>query len=281
MGSIRSRSTSLAAVGLLSLGLAASAGAPVAYDRAARPRFFGGALPTPALQQEYDPANGHHEFVFTRAAYNSGRGGRGWGWGRRSAWSTDYPKGDRQFLTLIRRLVQLDAYPDANAVRLDDPALRRFPFLYAVEVGHMALTDAEVEGLRSYLLAGGFLVVDDFWGSREWWVFEQNIRRVLPEYAIEEIPLDHPVFNSYYPIQEILQVPSINNIRRGRTWERDGRVPYCLGIFDEKGRLMVIINWNTDLGDAWEWAEQPDYPLRYSTFAYEMGANMIIYAMSH
>ncbi|MGD8281986.1 MAG: DUF4159 domain-containing protein [Gemmatimonadota bacterium] len=223
---------------------------------------------------------GRWPFYWTRAVYSGG--GRGWyGRGRR-AWATDYPKGDRQFLVVLKRLVRLNAYDWENAVPLSSPDLRRFPVIYAVEVGNMNLSDEEVEGLRSYLQAGGFLIVDDFWGSREWATFEYNMRRVFPDRPIVDLPLDHPLFSAYYDIEEILQVPNIRNGASGyRTHEQDGYVPYVKGVLDDKGRLMVVINWNTDLGDAWEWAESPAYPLEYSTFAYEMGTNMIVYGMSH
>ncbi len=218
-----------------------------------------------------------HEFYFTRAAYSSGGG-----WGRRSnAWATDFPKSDRQFLTVLKRLTNLDAFAFENAVTLTDPKIRRYPFLYALEVGYMNLAEAEIEGLRNYLLAGGTLIVDDFWGSREWAVFEWNMNRVLPGRPIVELEPDHPIFSTFYEIDEILQVPAYGRFRGGPTWERDGYVPHVRGIANDEGRLMVIVNWNTDLGDAWEWAEQPDYPLQYSTFAFQMGVNMIIYAMSH
>ncbi|NIP77666.1 MAG: DUF4159 domain-containing protein [Gemmatimonadetes bacterium] len=217
-----------------------------------------------------------HSFYFARAAY--GGAGR---WGRR-AWHTDFPKADRQFLVVLRRVTNLDAYAGEHPIPLEDPELRRYPFLYAVEVGRMDLTDGEAEALRGYLLAGGFLVVDDFWGTREWAAFERNIRKVLPDRPIVDLPRDHPVFHTYYEIDEIVQVPAVNfRARGGRTWERDGRVPHVRGIFGEDGRLLVAINWNTDLGDAWEWADLPEYPLEYSTFAYEMGVNFIVYAMSH
>ena len=217
-----------------------------------------------------------HEFYFTRAAYSSFRG-----YGRRGAWATDYPKADRQFLTVLRRLTNLDAFAYENAVLLTDERLRRYPFLYALEVGYMALSPPEIEGLRTYLRAGGFLVIDDFWGTNQWLQFEHEMRKVFPLLPIVDLDLDHPVFSTFYDIDEILQVPAYGRYWGGRTSERDGYVPYVRGILDEEGRLMVIINWNTDLGDAWEWAEQPDYPLQYSTFAYQMGVNMIVYAMSH
>ncbi|MEE8521876.1 MAG: DUF4159 domain-containing protein, partial [Gemmatimonadota bacterium] len=198
------------------------------------------------------------------------------------SWSIDYPKADRQFLIGLRRLTNIDAYELENPIRLDDPDIRRFPFLYALEVGYMSLSEAEVVGLREYLQAGGFLVIDDFWGSYEWSNFESEIGRVLPGYAIVKLPLDHPVLRTFYDITELVQVPNVRQgMMGGPTWERDGYEPALLGIFDDKGRLMVVINWNTDLGDAWEWAENPFYPLKFSNFAYQMGVNLVIYAMSH
>lgn len=146
----------------------------------------------------------------------------------------------------------------------------------------MSLTDAETRGLREYLLAGGFLVIDDFWGTLEWENFESQIRRVLPEYPIVEIPLDHPLLRSFYNLEGIRQVPNVWLGRAGgRTWERDGYQPALKGIFDDHGRLLVVINWNTDLGDAWEWAEDPWYPIEFSNFAYQLGVNMIMYGMTH
>jgi hypothetical protein len=231
------------------------------------------------LAQEFERPTANHEFYFTRAVYTSGRFGRS---GRYGRWATDYPKSDRQFMVGVKRLTFIDGYPMENPVRLNDPDLRRYPFLYALEVGSIALTPAEEEGLRDYLLAGGFLVVDDFWGSYQWANFEAQMRRIFPNRSIVELPITHEVFSAFYNIEELLQVPAVTNwMYNGRTWEQDGYVPHARGIFDDDGRLMVVINWNTDLGDAWEWAENPYYPLQRSTFAYEMGINFIIYAMSH
>jgi hypothetical protein len=188
---------------------------------------------------------------------------------------------------VVKRLAGLDMFYDSNAINLDDTRIRNFPFLYALEVGGMSLSEQEVEGLRSYLAAGGFLVIDDFWGTQEWRNFEREITRVLPDRPIIDIPLDHPVFSIFYTIDEIIQVPNVGNGERYAmgclqcTAENDGYVPYVKGILDDKGRLMVIINWNTDLGDAWEWAEVPTYPIQFSTHAFEMGVNMILYSMTH
>ena len=224
-----------------------------------------------------DFSDGLHEFYFTRGIYSGGGYGR-----RRSSWDVDYPKADIQFLWGLRRLTNIDAYEWQNAVLLTDPDLRRHPFLYVLEVGSMHLTPDEVESLRSYLLAGGFLFVDDFWGSWEWQNFEYEIHQVLPEYEIVELPADHPLLSTFYEIDEILQVPNVGRARRGGyTHEQDGYVPHMRAIFDDDGRLLVLINWNTDLGDAWEWAEDPWYPLMYSNFAYQVAVNAIIYSMSH
>ena len=277
------------AIGARLLGSPAPAPAPATGSLHSAAAGGPGGAPKPGQrsQRGFDPRQlldrgrgtlqspaGPHEFYFTRAIYRSG------GW-RGQPWATDFPKSDRQFMTIVNRLIEIDASDRENAIRLDDPNVRKYPFLYALEVGDIALSPPEVEGLRNYLLAGGFLVIDDFWGSWQWSTFERQIRRVLPEHPIIDIPLDHPIFNTVYKIEEIIQVPAINNHYRGRTWEYDGYVPHTRGIFDEQGRLMVMINWNTDLGDAWEWAERPEYPLKYSTFAVEMGVNFIVYAMSH
>ena len=218
-----------------------------------------------------------HEFSFTRAIYSGG------GFRRRGPWMTDYPKADRQFLYILDRMLRwLDVNPNENAVALTDPGLRRFPFLYALEVGGMWLSEPEIESLRAYLDAGGFLMIDDFWGTRQWANFEYQIRQVFPDRPIEPVPMDHPIFHSFYTIEEVLQVPNITNGRWGPPYyERDGYEAQVLGIFDDFGDLMVVINWNTDLGDAWEWSESPDYPFDRSSFAYQMAINTIIYAMTH
>ena len=217
-------------------------------------------------------SSGPNEFYFTRGVYSSP-----WRW---NSWAIDFPKADQQFMAAVNTLVDMDASERENPVRLDDPNLRRFPFLYMLEIEGMSLTPPEVQGLRDYLLAGGFLVVDDFWGSYAFANLEQEMRRVLPEHTIAMIPPDHPIFNTVYRIEEILQVPAFGGFR-GRTSECYGCEAFVRGIFDDQDRLMVVINGNTDLGDAWEWFERPEYPLQFSSFAVRMGVNFIVYAMSH
>jgi len=217
---------------------------------------------------------GRFPFYWTRAAYSD----RGYGY-RGGRWQIDYPKSDQQFLIVIKRLMRLNAYDWENPVGLWDPDLRKYPLIYMLEVGDMYLTEEEVVGLRGYMDAGGFVIVDDFWGPRALDNFLWNMRRVFPDKTIVDIGLDHPIYSAYYKIEEVIQVPAIGNTVR-RT-ECNGCYPQVKGMYDDDGRLMMMINFNTDLGDAWEWAEQPSYPLEFSTYAYQMGANMIVYAMTH
>ena len=227
--------------------------------------------------------NPHRNFYFTRGAYSSGMRG----WGRGGGWSTDFPKADRQFIYVLQRTLGWDIFSCENPIALDDPHLRRFPFLYMLEVGRMVLTPPEVEGLRNYLLAGGFLFIDDFWDTNEWANFEREIKQVLPEYGIEDIPLDHLIFRIIYPIDEVLQVPNQsagatgNPARYGECYYGRACTPTIRGIFDGDGRLLVLIAHNSDLGDAWEWAEQPYYPFDRSNYAFSLAWNIIAYAMAY
>jgi hypothetical protein len=232
---------------------------------------------TPAAGDSLPPEP--REFFFTRGAYTDY--GRGF-WRRRPSWAIDYPDADHHFTTVLDRLTNLDTYASDNAVRLDDPSLRRYPFVYILEVGNMDLTPEEIRGLRDYLDAGGFLVVDDFWGEREWANFEYQMARVLPGRRIVPLPMEHPLFTTFYEIDEVRQTPAYGRGINGRpTTECSGCQATVLGIFDDAERLMVVINWNTDLGDAWEHADDPFYPLPYSTYAYQVGVNMVVYGMSH
>ncbi len=239
--------------------------------------FLAAGAPRAADEDEDAHYPPRHEFYFTRGIYAGGSDADDWG----PRWAIDYPEADEHFLIALRRLSAVDAFESDNAVRLGERKLRDFPFLYLVEVGALQHSPQEVEAMRRYLLAGGFMVVDDFWGTWAWENFETEMRRIFPERSIEEVPMDHPLFHAFYDIGEILQVPNVAQASGGRTHEYDGYVPHVRGIFDDKGRLMVLINWNTDLGDAWEWADSSGYPLRYSTYAFELGVNMVVYAMSY
>jgi hypothetical protein len=217
----------------------------------------------------------HKEFSFARLVYS---GGTGWRYG---AWATDSPKADVTFVAGVKRLTNIDVRESPFFIPLTSKEIFKYPFLYAVEVSYMELSREEADILREYLLRGGFFVVDDFHGTKEWANFEGQLRKVFPNCKIEEIPSTHPIFHCFFDINELIQIPGAQMLYSGRTYEKDGVVPHFRGVLDENGRIMVMINFNSDLGDAWEWADVPYYPEKYSTAAYRLGINYIVYSMTH
>ena len=200
------------------------------------------------------------------------------------AWTTDQPEAEYNLTEIIRRLTRVNVATEGNAFRtfdLMDDALFDYPWLYAVEVGHWSLSDDEAERLREYLLRGGFLMVDDFHGECEWAVFMESMRRVFPDRPAVDIPEDHEIFRLVTPVDQFTQVWGTILLGRGITYENEGKVPHWRGIFDDKGRLMVAINHNMDLGDGWEHANNPRYPTELTAIAYRFAINYVVYAMTH
>jgi hypothetical protein len=238
-------------------------------------RYLSRRIPRSDPQEEGlpDPAAPSREFTFARLVYSGG-------WGPNN-WATDAPKADVTFLAGIKRLTNLDVRDSHFFLPLSSKEVFKYPFLYAVEVGYLQLSPEEAGLLREYLLRGGFLVVDDFHGTYEWANFEEQIRKVFPACRIEEVPLSHPVFHCFFDVEELSQIPGVQFLYSGHTYEKDGYDPHFRGIFDDSGRLMVMINFNSDLGDAWEWADVPYYPEKYSSAAYRLGINYIVYSMTH
>ena len=145
-------------------------------------------------------------------------------------------------------------------INLDEGDQYDWPWLYAVEVGHWNLTDAQAKAMREYLLRGGFFMCDDFHGTEEWAVFIASMQRVFPDRPIVEIPNTDPIFHTIYDLDDRYQVPGAQYVRSHRTYEYDGYEPHWRGIYDDKGRLMVAICFDMDLGDSWEHADNPEYP---------------------
>jgi len=166
---------------------------------------------------------------------------------------------------------------------LMDPRIFDFPYLYIVEPGQMLLSGEEAARLREFLLRGGFLHVDDFWGLHQLENFGVQMSKVFPDRKLEPVPLTHEIFHTFFDIDTIMQIPNVSNgCYGGRTWESaTDTVPRMLGIKDDAGRLIVIATYNSDLGDAWEHMDNACYPEKYSGQAYRMGINFIIYAMTH
>ncbi|HLS82661.1 MAG TPA: DUF4159 domain-containing protein [Steroidobacter sp.] len=217
------------------------------------------------------------EFHFVRLIYSD----NGLSFGGREHWLTDWPDAERHLLGGVRRLTRIDAAEQGHYVSIMDDSLFDYPWLYAVEVGRWILSDEEAARLRDYLLRGGFLVVDDFHGTREWAVFAQGMYKIFPDRAIVDIPPDDPVFHVAYELNEHVQIPGIQSVYSGQNYERDGFTAHWRGVYDDDGRLMVVINFNMDLGDAWEHADFPEYSLLYTTRAYKYAINYILYAMTH
>jgi Domain of unknown function (DUF4159) len=211
-----------------------------------------------------------------------------------SGWNTDYPNAEHNFsvrlqeLTRVRIKFDVGREPHFVVMPLTEPLLFRCPMLFMEDVGTIRFSEQEVLRLREYLLKGGFLWVDDSWGSYAWTMWMGEIRRVLPpgEFPIFDIPLDHPIMHTLYDVKEIPQVPSINfwSNNGGDTSERgwDSATVYFKGIQDSRGRLMVLMSHNTDIADTWEReGESRQYFDLFSPRGYAIGVNVVLYALTH
>jgi hypothetical protein len=253
-----------------------------------------------------DSAESNPEFYFTRLIYSGGRGryfsaesspklgterscdslerGEGGGGGGGS-WATDYPASDCKFMWGVERLSGVRVYDlTPHSVAIMDPELFKYPYLYVVEAGRgLNLTKEEAERLREYMLRGGFIHFDDFWGLDERENVDAQLGRIFPDRPIQQLDTSDDIFHTFFDVDTVMQIPNVSNACNGGPfWERpDDKDPRIFGIKDEKGRVMSVITYNSDLGDAWEWMDRPCYPAAISGQAYRMGLNFIIYSMSH
>jgi hypothetical protein len=241
------------------------------------------------------PGNQKAEFSWSRLSYTTAMGGGGYGgfgggggggygrgWG--ATWSRDYPKADRQFLMALNRLTRIQGRSTEQVVNPDTDDIYNYPFVYAVMVHTWSFTDDEAKRMREYLLKGGFLMVDDFHGSQDWENFMTGMRQVFPDankYPVEDLTDKDEIFHVLYDMDDRFQVPGEHYVRDGQTYEKDGYVAKWRGIRDEHGRLVVAICHNMHLGDAWEWADDPDYPEQYASMAFRVGLNYVMYSMTH
>lgn len=199
-----------------------------------------------------------------------------------SSWTTDYPRADRHLSQALRRLTRVHVRSVEQPVDLDDEDdVYNYPWLYAVEVGHWDLTDQQARKLREYLDRGGFFMCDDFHDVYEWEVFIASMKRVFPDRHIVDLPKDDAIFHTIYDLDDKYQVPGAQYLRSGRTWEQNGFQPKWAGIYDDSGRVVVAICHNMDLGDSWEWADDPRYDEKFSAMGFRIAANYLIYSMTH
>jgi hypothetical protein len=226
--------------------------------------------------------NERHEWVFGRLRYKNFTGGGFGRGGRRSSWATDYPRGDRYLVMGLKRMTRIDVRSVEQVIDLDgSDDIFNWPFLYAVEVGRWSLDEKEAAQLRDYLLRGGFLMVDDFHGTYEWEVFAASMRRVFPDRPMVDLESGDQIFHVLHDLNDRIQVPGNQYLNSGQTYERDGYEAVWRGIFDDKGRIMVGICANMDLGDAIERSDEPEYPEKFSALAHRVVANYAVYALTH
>jgi hypothetical protein len=229
------------------------------------------------------------EWAFARLMYppgpNDGYRGRfdgDWRQGM-SLWTQDGPPADRALAAATRRLTRIDARSVEQDVNLDDgDEVYNWPWLYAVQVGEWGLTEHQAAVLRDYLLRGGFFMADDFHGDFEWEMFLKRIRFVFPDRPIVDIPDTDAIFHTVFDLDDRFQIPGAAHLYQGcKNCSEGGRGAHWRGIYDDKGRVMIAISYNSDVGDAWEFADDPSYPEKFSGLAIRVGVNYVTYAMTH
>jgi hypothetical protein len=255
-----------------------------ALSFAQRRRGFGGGGEFGIRRPGPDSFTGN--FTFCRAAFRQSYDGDGGGWG------VDYPRADQnlpiRLSELTKAAVSMDDAGEINhvVITLSEPELFQCPFVMMTEVGAAHLDEQEALALRAYLLKGGFLWADDFWGERAWAIWERELRKVFPasEYPIIDLPMNHSIFHTLFDSKRFPQIPSIGWVYSGTTSERgaESATPHARAILDHKGRIMVFISHNTDFGDGYEReSDDPTYFYNFSVEGYAIGINILLYAMTH
>jgi len=213
-------------------------------------------------------------FTFARIRFDVGAGWAGLPLGDHGPpWSHDFPDAGRHLMRIMAELSKIDVTLDTNEViyAFDEPELFKYPFAYLCEVGYMQhLSDQEIAGMREYCLRGGFLLVDDF-RQNEWYPFAAQIKRAFPEYELKELDISHPIFNCFFSIKTLDVLPPYAQ------WLK----PKFYGLEDQTGRLMMVVNYNNDVSDYWQWSDNPFFPIDSTNEAYKFGVNYIIYALTH
>lgn len=257
------------AAGLLFVALACAAVAAQSPFRGEQSRRDAAGINDESVHIAYDG-----RFAFVRLRYQMpGASGRFRGFRREPPWAHDYPRSDRHLMKILAEITLLKPHLDDSAIlTLDDPDLHNYPVAYMSEPGYWTLNDAEVQGLRSYLAKGGFLIFDDF-RQEHWYNFEQQMTRVLPSQRLVQLGADHPIFHAFFEIDPARFVSPYG-----------GLTPIFYGVFedgDPNKRLQVIANYNNDLGEYWEFSDTGWVPVDLSNEAYKFGVNYIVYGMTH
>jgi hypothetical protein len=281
------RSWGCLAMGAGLLALLPAAGR--AQDMGGRSRYMDD-LDSQDYQWAVNPAFAEDVFTFARLKHQFGGGFGGGGFGRRMGWAEDYPRADVILSFRVHQITSLNVRPGPNPIDFTPEDLARNPFVYFSGVERMAFAEAEVPILRHYLLSGGFMLVDNFWGDAAWSNFAAQLRRVFPDRQPVELGLDHPIFHSVYDLKAKPQVPTAGVFENfnvfydpGRDYEVMGHAPHYFALYDDKGRMMMLICHNNHFGDGWEHeGDDPNYFHVISEgMAYPMFINIVTYAMTH
>ena len=275
------RTFGVAGLGLL--GAALWLGAPSALIRLASVDVSAQfpAVPTPAVP---DARFAGLQWTFVRIHYSAWtvppRGGFAT---YDEPWYIDAPAAEWNLSRRVRSATSIQVN-DPIDLTIENPELMNHPWIYIVEPGNLRLKETEVPILREYLLRGGTLTFDDFHGPYEWANLEREMKRVFPDRKIVDLPKEHPIFSCFYKMVDgFPQTPGLGSFLQGRTWEKGGYVQALRAIEDDNGRAMVLINFNVDMGDGWEWSNATEYPgyVKYTAMAYRMEINEIIYSLTH
>jgi hypothetical protein len=221
-------------------------------------------------------------FTFVRVKYTTAPGGYWYGgW---PAWGHGFPIAEQNLMNIMNEVSYLNPHVDAiNTITVDDPELFKYPIAYVIEVDWWAMTDAEAAALRAYILKGGFVIVDDFKPRRRagfgdygsgWDVFAANMKRVMPEGAFQPLDASHPIFHSFFEVNDLDIIPQAYI----------GGRPQFYGMFednDRKKRLQMIVNYNTDVSQFWEWSGMGLRPISDTNEAYKLGVNYLVYGLTH
>ena len=197
-------------------------------------------------------------------------------------WAIDAPAAEQNLSRRVQTATAIEV-GEPLVMALDDPRLWQYPWLYLVEPSNLVLSDEEAATLREFLLRGGTLTLDDFHGSFEWELTVRQMAKIFPDREIVDLPPTHPIFICFYQLDRYPQVSGLGSFFNGRTWEKGGFTARLRAILDDSGRPMVLINWNTDMGDGWEWSNAEDYPgyLKWTAVAYQMMINEVVYTLTH
>jgi hypothetical protein len=197
-------------------------------------------------------------------------------------WFIDAPAAEQNLSRRVKTVTAIQVN-DPVVINIEDPNLWNYPWLYLVEPGNLRLSDTEVPILREFLLRGGTLTFDDFHGPIEWANLEREMARVFPDRKIVDLPSSHPIYSCFYQLDGFPQTPGLGSFLYGRTWEKGGFEGKLRAIEDDAGRAMVLINWNTDMGDGWEWSNAAEFPgyVKFTAQAYRMQINEIVYSLTH